>query len=352
MMKTKINYSDKNYDRIPLNVGIDFTKANTITSEDGIPHKSSDEVEAELVDFQPSDRVVRPTRTRIKLGSYIPKETLQRILKKGKKDSSYYSMLEYIRKNEKMAIALNEDFNLLRDFFPIALVYEVQDFCFRIIPKVEKIILEQGLAKLTPRKRRGYVLAIFRSICRKNGRNLTEELLLEINNRFNYQRKIKLFEVSTAENELIGWNLLAKKPARELNDLKVFYLNVVNNINRIKKNEILQQNSDHLKVLSLTQKYIVKFTTDKEKQKTLMKIIKHQDKDFIARLVIWSIAKYYATKELNENFRSPEETPGWINLFLIEDAEDYIPIRSLKFVFWSEFQLRNKLKECKLYPED
>jgi hypothetical protein len=351
-MKAKVNYSDKNYDRIPLSVGIDFTKANTVTSEDGIPEKRVDEVEAELVDFRPSDRVMRPTRTKIKLGSYIPKETLQRILKKSKKDSSYYSMLEYIRKNEKMAIALNEDFNLLRDFFPIALVNEVQDYCYRIIPKIEKIILEQGLAKLTPRKRRGFVLAIFRSICRRNGRSLTEELLKEINNRFNYQRQIKLFEVCSAENELINWNLLAKKPARELNDLKVFYLNVINNINRMKKNEIIKGNSEHLKILTLTQKYIVKFTTNKDKQKILLKIIKHQDKDFIARLVIWSIAKYYANKELNENFRSPEETPGWIDLFLIEDAEENIPIRSLKFVFWSEFQLRNKLKECKLFPEE
>lgn len=353
MSKNKINYSDTNFNKTRLPVGIDFSKMNTVNSIDIDP----EEITAEMISFNRQDKVVRPTRSKIKLGTFISKENLQSILNKNKKDRSYYSMLEYIRKNDKLAIALNEDFDLLRDFFPLALVQEVEDYCSRVIPKVEKIILEKEKANLTPRKRRGFILAVFRSICRKNGRKITEDLLEEINKRFNYQRCIKLFEVSKAENKLIDWNLLAKKPERELNDLRTFYLNFINNINRLKTDKIISENVHHLKVISLTQKFITKFTTDKELKKNLLKLIKHQEKDFVSRLIIWSIAKYYAQKEFNESFRTVEETPGWLTLFLIDGTNtaeeiEKIPIRSLKFCFWAEFNLRNKLKEYQLYPEN
>ncbi|NHK31918.1 MAG: hypothetical protein FK730_11240 [Asgard group archaeon] len=357
MSKNKINYSDNNFSKTRLPIGIDFSKTKTVNSMSINPEELTEEIQAEIVSFDRSDRVVRPTRSKIKLGSYISKENLQTILHKTKKDRSYFSMLEYIRKNEKLAIALNEDFDLLRDFFPLALVREVEDYTSRIIPKVEKRVLEEENSKLTPRKRRGFVLAIFKSICRKNGRKITNELLEEINKRFNYQRCIKLFEISKAETTLINWNLLAKKPTRELNDLKTFYLNFINNINRLKTDEIIKKNLGYQKVISLTQKFITKFTTDKDHKKKLLELIKHQDKDFISRLIIWSIAKYFAQKELDENFRSAEEIPGWLTLFLIEgtnadDNIERIPIRSLKFCFWAEFNLRNKLKEYQLYPED
>lgn len=357
MSGNKINYSDQNFSKARLGIGIDFSKMRTVDSMDIDPEEITEEMQAEMISFDHQDRVVRPTRSKIKLGTYISKENLQTILNKNKKDRSYFSMLEYIRKNDKLAIALNEDFDLLRDFFPLALVKEVEDYCARVIPKVEKIVLEEEKANLTPRKRRGFILAVFRSICRKNGRKITEELLEEINKRFNYQRCIKLFEISTAENKLINWNLLAKKPTHDLNDLKTFYLNFINNINRLKTDEEISENPRHLKVISLTQKFITNFTTDKELKKNLLKLIKHQEKDFVSRLIIWSIAKHYAQKELNENFRTAKETPGWLSLFLIDatnadNETEKIPVRSLKFCFWAEFNLRNKLKEYQLYPED
>ena len=220
---------------------------------------------------------------------------------------------------------------------------------------MEKYVKERGELKLTPRKRRGFILAIFKSFCRKNGRKFTKELLEEINKRFDYQRLIKLFEIAKAENDLIAWNLLIKKPEKEGNDLRVFYLNVINNINRLKKDPIISGNKDYLEIVSLTQKYITSFTSSKELKKALSKLIKHQDLDFASRLIIWSLAKHFAKEKFDYNFRNPESVPGWLTLFLVESSnienqEEAIPIRSLAYTFWSEFNLRNKLKESNLFP--
>jgi hypothetical protein len=351
MSKTQKNYSENNYDSIPSTVGIDFSKTMDVTTPDGIPD-FYEEKEAELVSFQRTDKVIRPIRSKATTGTFQSQREMANIIGTDQKDIRVKVIIDKMRDDSsKIPRELNEDISLLRDFFPIDLVNEVHDYCLRNIPKIEKIIEEQNLKRLTPRRRRGYVLAIFKSMCRKNGRKITEEMLEEINNRFGYERQIKLFEVSKAESDLIHWNLLARKPEREPNDLKMFYLNVINNINLLKKNEKIRENPTHLKVITLTQRWITKFAADKKHKKNLYKLLKHQDKDFFARLLIWSIAKFFAEEELGEHFRTPEETPGWIDLFLIKNAEEEIAIRSLKFVFWSEFQLRKKLKESNLYPK-
>ncbi len=360
MSKNTVNYSTENFSVNRLPVGIDFSKTNVINLQENVGNNKENfdkEIRAELVSFNRVDKSVRPYRSKISLGSYISKENLQKILKKEQKDRSYFGMLEYVRKNDRTTIAIREDFDLLRDFFPSELVMEVEDFCYRIISKVEKAIIERGDKKLTPRKRRGYILAVFRSVCRKNGRRFTEELLEEINNRFDYERRIKIFEVCKAENDLIGWNLITKKPEKALNDLRVFYLNVINNINRLKSDPIIANNKENMEIVTITQKFITDFTTAKDKKKELTKLIKHQDLDFASRLIIWVIAKHFAQEKHNLNFKNPEEVPGWSTLFLVEspdiaEKKEPIPIRSMKYIFWASFSLCNKLKECKLHPED
>ncbi len=360
MSKNKIDYSEKTFSTNRLPIGIDFSNSKTVNYLDFEQEKVSDEIEegkAELVNFTRVDRTIRPTKSKIQLGSYISKDNLQKILNKEQKDRSYYSMLEYVRKNDKSTMALKEDFDFLRDFFPSELVLEVEDYCSRLIPKVEKIVTDKGLAKLTPRKRRGYILAVFKSVCRKNGRKFTERLLEEINNRYNYDRRIKLFEVSKAENDLIEWNLLMRKPEREDDDLRLFYLNVINNLNKLKKNEIINSSEENLEIITLTQRFITTFTTSKDHKKALTALIKHQDKDFAARLIISSIAKHFANEKFGINFKNPEDIPGWISLFLVREINrdtktKPVPIRSFKFIFWAEFSLRNKLKELGLFPEE
>ena len=82
-------------------------------------------------------------------------------------------------------------------------------------------------------------------------------------------------------------------------------------------------------------------------------MIKHQDKDFASRLIFWSIAKAIAEKKFDIKLNNPEEIPGWKSLFLIDDqSEKEVPIRSFKFIFWSEFSLRKKLQELDFFPED
>ncbi|NHJ83889.1 MAG: hypothetical protein FK734_00420 [Asgard group archaeon] len=358
MSKNRIDYSQENYPTTRMPIGIDFSKQNIINlPQNQIEHNNiqEEEIAAEIVSFTKTDRTVRPYRSKIQLGSYISKDNLQRILKKEQKDRSFYGMLEYMRKNDRTAIALKEDFDLLRDFFPAELVLEVEDYTNRIIAKIEKETVEQGNKKLTPRKRRGYILAVFRSVCRKNGRKFTERLLDEINKRFNYDRTIKLFEICKAENELINWHLLSPKPKKSENDLKTFYLHIINNVHRLRKTVLIEENAQYLEILSITQKYVTSFAKDKDKRKALSEILKHQDNDFAARLILWSIAKHFAKEKFDYNFKSPELVPGWKELFMIKKIangkEEQIPIRSFKYCFWAEFNLRKELKDNGLFPE-
>ena len=354
MSKNVINYSQENYPIERLPVGIDFSKTNVMNQPSG-ENNYEKEIRAELVSFSRSDKTVRPYKSKIQLGSYISKDNLQKILKKDSMDKSVYSMMDNIRKNDKNEVELRKDFDLLRDFFPSALVLEVEDYCQRIITKIQKEVRKRKGNTLTPRKRRAFVLAVFRSVCRKNGRKLTEELMEEVNERFGYKRKMKLFEVYKAENELIQWKLIAKKKDKATNNLRAFFLNTINHFNKLKENETIMDENENNEIIELTKKHILGFSSIKEKQEALSEIIRHKDNDFASRLIIWCLAKYIAREKFDINFKSPEETPGWEELFFIdtnfETNKEQIPIRSFKYIFWSEFALRKELKEAELLPK-
>ena len=118
MSKNTINYSNENFSSTRLPVGIDFSKIDVVNYEESGNEKKGnikEEITAELVSFNRTDRSTKPYRSKIQLGSYVSKENLKKILKKEHKDRSYFSMLEYIRKNDKTATAIREDFDLLRD---------------------------------------------------------------------------------------------------------------------------------------------------------------------------------------------------------------------------------------------
>ncbi len=66
-------------------------------------------------------------------------------------------------------------------------------------------------------------------------------------------------------------------------------------------------------------------------------------------MIVWSIAKEYAKTFLDITLKFPEEEAGWRRLFLVDEQED-IPIRTWKFVFWNEFQVRKELKEQGIFP--
>ncbi len=353
MSKNKVNYSQDTYPQGKLSVGIDFSKRDVINHPSNIYNSYNQEIEAELVSFDRVDKTVRPYKSKIQLGSYISKDHLQKILKKERSGRSLYCVLENIRKKDKSTAALSKDFDLLRDFFPSALVLEVEDYCLRMMPKVEKNTEKEGANRITPRKRRAYVLAVFRSICRKNGRAITEELLLEINLRFGYKRMMKLFEIFQAENELIGWKLLAKKTNTTQSNLKTFFLNTMNQFNRLKDEPEIAENSDFLEILSLTKKHILGYASRKDCHQALIEITRHKDPDFAARLIIWSVVKHFALEKFELSFKNPEDIEGWKTLFLVDNGlnTEEIPIRSYKYIFWSEFSLRKELKENNLFPE-
>ena len=354
MSKNKVNYAQDTYPQGKLSVGIDFSKRDIINHPSfNNNNNCRQEIKAELISFERVDKTVRPYKSKIQLGSYISKDHLQKILKKDRSGRSLYCILENIIKKDKATAELSKDFNLLRDFFPAALVLEVEDYCLRMMPKVEKNTAKKGANRITPRKRRAFVLAVFRSVCRKNGRAITEELMHEINLRFGYKRMMKLFEVFQAENELIRWKLLAKKTNTTQSNLKTFFLNTMNQFNKLKEEPTIQENNQFMEILSLSKKHILGFASRKDCHQAIIEITRHKDADFAARLIIWSIVKHFALEKYELNFKNPEDLEGWKTLFLVDsglNCED-IPIRSYKYIFWSEFSLRKDLKENNLFPE-
>ncbi len=354
MAKNKVNYLPETFSQGKLSVGIDFSKRDIINHPSNNNNNNFNrEIKAKLVSFERVDKTIRPYKSKIQLGSYITKDHLQKILKKERSSRSLYCVLENIRKKDKNTTELSKDFDLLRDFFPAALVLEVEDYCLRMMPKVEKNIVKERAKRITPRKRRAFVLAVFRSICRKNGRAITEELMLEINLRFGYKRMMKLFEVFQAENELISWKLLAKKANTTQSNLKTFFLNTMNQFNKLKDEPKIIENSEFMDILSLAKKHILGYASRKDCHQAIIEIARHKDADFAARLIIWSIVKHFAQKKYEMNFKNPEDLEGWKTLFLIDSGLNgkEIPIRSYKYIFWSEFSLRKDLKENNLFPE-
>ena len=336
-MSRRVNFDDNPIPRYPMNIGLDFSRADVVND----PMNNGD---AEFIVFKET----KPIKNKITTGTYISQKSLKKIVTSDK-TNGFYRIIDLIRKNDSFKKKLLEDFDLLRDFFPAELVLEVQTYCVELFPK-----LEERLDCFTPRKRRAYIIAIFRSFSRRNGKRITKELLSEINNRFLYKRTIKYLEVCRAESELIDLQLLPQKKINiEKDDLQTFYLKVINNINRLRTQKDISSNKKYLEIISLTHKYITSFA--KDHKEALYSFIKHFDKDFIARMTIWSIAKHFAKEKFNLKFIRVEELPGWNTLFLIERVNDIdslqVPIRSLKYIFWYEFQFRNNLEKIGLLPE-
>lgn len=336
-LSRRVNFDDNPVPRYPMNIGLDFSRADVVND----PMNNGD---AEFIVFKET----KPIKNKVTTGTYISQKSLKKIVTSDK-TNGFYRIIDLIRKNDSFKKKLLEDFDLLRDFFPAELVLEVENYCVELFPK-----LEERLDSFTPRKRRTYIIAIFRSFCRRNGRKITKDFLCEINNRFLYKRTVKYLDVCRAESELIDLKLLPRKEdTLEKDDLQIFYLNVINNINRLKQQKDISSNKKYLKIISLAHKYITSFA--KENKEILHAFIKHQDKDFIARLTIWSIAKHFAKEKFNLKFIRVEELPGWNTLFLIERVNDIdslqVPIRSLKYIFWYEFQFRNNLEKIGLLPE-
>ncbi|MCE7744390.1 MAG: hypothetical protein GPJ52_04575 [Candidatus Heimdallarchaeota archaeon] len=347
-MYKKTDYQGTNFSPNRLPVAIDFSKMDVVN----LPDHLRNELEAELVEFTKPDGAVRPYKGKITLGSYIKKGELQDILKKERKDRGYYQALSNIRKTDKEGSELREDFQLLSDFFPEKIVQEVRSFVEHILPKLKTILIEEkGWKKITPRKRRGMILAVFKAIGRKNARKFTQPLLEEINNRFGYERRIKMFEIAKWENILIQLKLLHRSTDFTKDKLKTYYYYVVQHCQTLRKDPTLAENESYLEVIRKTKEFLVRMARDEEQKKALKKHLKHKDPDYHARMMIWTIAKQYAKIFLDLKLNVPEEEAGWRILFLVDETND-LPIRSWKFVYWYEFQLRRELKEHGLFPED
>jgi len=335
--KYSYNFSNTIYDVDRPPVAIDFSSGDP-----------------ELVVFNRPDKIIRPVQNKITLGSYISMNELDGIITNDVHDRNYYSVFTAIQKQDDLQVALTEDFDLLRDFFQIDFFLEVENYCRSLLPKIKVKVQSVGANKLTPRKRRTYILAVIKSFAKKIGRDFTQNLLEEINDRFTYTRRIKLFEVSNAEQELIDDNFLIR-PDLSQNHLKRFYLNFITNLNRLRANPIIAENKDYLTILSLTQKHVTQLATNKTQKKVLAAFIKHQDKDFVSRMIIWVVACYFAKANFDLTFNDPQEIAGWDTLFMVRISNkshpaEQVPIRSFKFIFWNQFHFKTSLIEADLYP--
>jgi len=119
----------------------------------------------------------------------------------------------------------------------------------------------------------------------------------------------------------------------------------------LRKEPIIAENETYLEVIRKTKDFLVRMARDEEQKKALKKHLKHNDPDYHARMMIWTVAKQYAKIFLDLKLKFPEEEAGWRKLFLVDEKTDE-PIRSWKFVYWYEFQLRRELKEQGLFPEE
>ncbi|MHA1124678.1 MAG: hypothetical protein ACTSO7_03520 [Candidatus Heimdallarchaeota archaeon] len=347
------DFRQENFSHNRLPVAIDFSQTDVMNKNYEV-NTDRDEISAELVSFQKVDQAPRSYRSKIQLGSYLSQEHLNQILNKHQKDRNYYQVLDNIRKCNKEESERRKDFDLLRDFFPHSLSIEVENYCEQMFPKLKKkLVVDKPDESITPRKRRAIILAVFRSVCRKNGRLFPEELLEEVNSRFGYQRKMKLFEICRWENILVNYKLLIKPPKTAVDNIKVFYLHFMKHIKNLKENSIIAGNTSYLEILELTRKHILGFAKSEEKKNALVEVIKHQDIDYISRLLLWCISRVISNDVHNIQFSNPEEVAGWKSLFYADidepSRESKTPVRTWKYIYWSEFSLRKKLKSNGLY---
>jgi len=124
---------------------------------------------------------------------------------------------------------------------------------------------------------------------------------------------------------------------------------VVTHCMNLRKDPVIGEHEGFLETIAKTKQFIIRIVQDKDKKKNLAKILKHREVDFAARMIVWSIAKEYLKTFHEITLKFPEEEAGWRSLFLVDESED-IPIRTWKFVFWNEFQVRKELKEQGLFP--
>ena len=335
-MSRRIDYGTNKYPAEKLPVGLDFTKSSP-----------------ELVNLDLNNSHNRARFSNIQLGSYMPQNNLQRILHKDKKDFSFYAALDATCKNNKQRASIRSDITDIQQFFSTEFTFDIYNYILKIIDPIVECFTEKYNKRLTPRKRRTYILAVVRSFSRRKGRKFTKELLEDINKSFNYfSRQIRFGEVCTAENDLINWKFLPKQQKLSQSSLQQFNLNLVHNLNRLRKDPIIAANQDFNNILLLTKNFIMNIATDEIHKKSFLSLMEHYDKDFFSRLLIWTIAKAFAARDFNYYLKKPD-SPGWLTLFLVDSMDQHqIPIRSLKYIFWTEFSFRKQLKECQMYPEE
>lgn len=318
-------------------IAFDFSRENIIN----IPKGDT------MVHFSRNDKVVRPTKDKIKLGSYISEYDLKQIIHKEFKNRHYYSILDTLKKGSADEQTISKDFMIFKDFFLREVTLEVQNYGQKIIPKVKKMELENHPEKscFTPRKRRALILAVYRSFCRKNGKKITDELLDEINNRFNNKRKMQLKEVIRWENKLVSYKLLAKNHEQNFDKIRHFYKLVIKQTTLLKSNPEMQVNKQYLEVLEKAKKKLTACLIDKTMKERLQSIIRHKDVDYATRIILWSIVKNIAIGEYDLLLKIATNLPEWQELFVL-DYDQYqqpIYIQSAKYIFWNEFQIRKEL---------
>jgi len=89
-----------------------------VTTPDGIPD-FYEEKDAELVNFQRTDKVIRPIRSKASTGTFQSQREMASIIGTDQKDIRIKVIIDKMRdESTKIPSELNEDFSLLRDFFP------------------------------------------------------------------------------------------------------------------------------------------------------------------------------------------------------------------------------------------
>jgi len=340
VMVQKIDYTQKPISKNLSRAGIDFSNQDVIND----PNK-----DVQMITYYKPPIGCRSSKNSGLLGSYLPEIDLQKIIGRDTKNRDYYFLIDTIRKNDKLTIELNKDFDLLRDFFPGKITNDVQKFCKKIMPEIIAHYSETK-TNFTPRKRRRYILAIYQSFCRTIGWKFTKNIVKLINDRFNYIRGLfTLFEICDAETNLVNLGIIKKYSPNNGDNLKIFFNNVIHNINRMKEQQIIKSNSIYSDLLDLTKKYIFNLVKDKDQKENLGNYIRCQDKDFAARMVIWVCINKFAEMNFGIIYKYSKLPKGWKDLFLINGE---VPIRSLDYIAWTFFDTKKKLKELGLFPKE
>ncbi len=343
-MKTKGNQGNTIHpERLPI--AYDFSREDVVN--DHSLNRST--IEQGFISFNNTEKEVRPVMDKIQLGSFIPQKSLQKILHR--QDSSIYSVYRSIKKTSKEKQEIAKAFELLLDFFSPQIVQEVRNYVEKSLKKIKQKYKEEFKEKsFTPRKRRAMVLAVFGTICRKNGRKFTQYLLDEINERFSYTRTIKMKEIVAWESRLYTYKLMLKTVDLTKETIQNFYHHLVKRINYLREDVEFCSGKYNLVILEAAKKLLFQYGANKANQLALRKICKHNDVDFLSRIILWSVAKHLAKEIYRLEFKDASKLKGWKKLFWIESNSNstHIPIRSYKYTFWMGFKIRTMLQQKRL----